>query len=163
MPTAAVCRSGSMTGAIADGSGGAGSTARRLSAGAGGLSCRPARRGLESSCRGSGGRTGGDAEGAPPAPETVAAIPTFAEAAARVIELRRPTWRNWRHAAQWQYTLNYSHACAWRYDRRQDHHVGRVGRSGADMDVQDGNGHAAATEDEDGLRLVHRTRPPSGR
>ena len=49
----------------------------------------------------------GTLEGAPPAPETVAAIPTFAEAAARVIELRRPTWRNWRHAAQWQYTLNY--------------------------------------------------------
>ena len=23
-----------------------------------------------------------------------------------MIELRRPTWRNWRHAAQWQYTLN---------------------------------------------------------
>ena len=34
-------------------------------------------------------------------------IPTFAEAAAKVIELRRPTWTNWRHAAQWQYTLNY--------------------------------------------------------
>ena len=49
----------------------------------------------------------GTLEGAPPAPETVAAKPTFAEAAARVIELRRPTWRNWRHTAQWQYTLNY--------------------------------------------------------
>ena len=32
-------------------------------------------------------------------------IPTFAEAAARVIELRRPTWSNSKHAAQWQSTL----------------------------------------------------------
>ena len=29
-------------------------------------------------------------------------IPTFAEAAARVIELRRPTWSNAKHAAQWR-------------------------------------------------------------
>ena len=32
-------------------------------------------------------------------------IPTFAEATARVIELRRPTWSNPKHAAQWQSTL----------------------------------------------------------
>ena len=32
-------------------------------------------------------------------------IPTFAEAAARVIELRRPVWSNPKHAAQWQSTL----------------------------------------------------------
>ena len=32
-------------------------------------------------------------------------IPTFAEAAAKVIELRRPTWSNPKHAAQWQSTL----------------------------------------------------------
>ncbi len=32
-------------------------------------------------------------------------IPTFAEAAARVIELRRPTWSNPKHAYQWQSTL----------------------------------------------------------
>ena len=32
-------------------------------------------------------------------------VPTFAEAAARVIELRRPTWSNPKHAAQWQSTL----------------------------------------------------------
>ena len=32
-------------------------------------------------------------------------IPTFAEAAARVIELRRPIWSNPKHAAQWQSTL----------------------------------------------------------
>ena len=32
-------------------------------------------------------------------------IPTFAQAAARVIELRRPTWSNAKHAAQWQSTL----------------------------------------------------------
>ena len=32
-------------------------------------------------------------------------IPTFSEAAARVIELRRPTWSNPKHAAQWQSTL----------------------------------------------------------
>ena len=32
-------------------------------------------------------------------------IPTFAEAAARVIGLRRPTWSNPKHAAQWQSTL----------------------------------------------------------
>ena len=37
-------------------------------------------------------------------------IPTFAEAAARVIELRRPTWSNARHAAQWKNTLAaYAH------------------------------------------------------
>ena len=36
-----------------------------------------------------------------PAPST----PTFAEAAARVIELRRPTWGNPKHAAQWSSTL----------------------------------------------------------
>ena len=32
-------------------------------------------------------------------------VPTFAEAAFRVIELRRPTWSNPKHAAQWQSTL----------------------------------------------------------
>ena len=32
-------------------------------------------------------------------------IPIFAEAAARVIGLRRPTWSNAKHAAQWQSTL----------------------------------------------------------
>ncbi len=32
-------------------------------------------------------------------------VPTFAEAATRVIELRRPTWSNLKHAAQWQSTL----------------------------------------------------------
>ena len=32
-------------------------------------------------------------------------IPTFAEAASRVIELRHPTWSNPKHAAQWQSTL----------------------------------------------------------
>ena len=37
-------------------------------------------------------------------------IPTFAEAAARVIELRRPTWSNARHAAPWENTLStYAH------------------------------------------------------
>ena len=36
-----------------------------------------------------------------------AAIPTFAQAADKVIELRRPTWTNQRHAAQWAYTLNF--------------------------------------------------------
>ena len=32
-------------------------------------------------------------------------IPTFAEAAAKVIELHRPIWNNPKHAAQWQSTL----------------------------------------------------------
>ena len=32
-------------------------------------------------------------------------IPTFEEAASRVIELRRPTWSNAKHAAQWKNTL----------------------------------------------------------
>ena len=32
-------------------------------------------------------------------------VPTFAEAAGRVIELRRPTWSNPKHAAQWRSTL----------------------------------------------------------
>ncbi len=37
-------------------------------------------------------------------------IPTFAEAAARVIELRRPIWSNAKHAAQWESTLvTYAH------------------------------------------------------
>ena len=51
----------------------------------------------------------GTLEGAPPPPKpfSAVAVPTFAEAAAKVIELRRPTWTNWRHAAQWQYTLNF--------------------------------------------------------
>ena len=33
------------------------------------------------------------------------AIPTFAQAAAQVIELRRPTWSNPKHSAQWESTL----------------------------------------------------------
>ena len=37
--------------------------------------------------------------------EAQAAIPTFAEVADRVIQLRRPTWRNAKHAAQWRSTL----------------------------------------------------------
>ena len=32
-------------------------------------------------------------------------VPTFAEAASRVIELRRPIWSNPKHAAQWESTL----------------------------------------------------------
>ena len=32
-------------------------------------------------------------------------VPTFAEAAAAVLELNRPSWRNEKHAAQWQSTL----------------------------------------------------------
>lgn len=37
-------------------------------------------------------------------------IPTFAQATARVIELRRPTWSNAKHAAQWESTLaTYAH------------------------------------------------------
>ena len=32
-------------------------------------------------------------------------VPTFAEAANRVIELRRPTWSNPKHAAQWRATF----------------------------------------------------------
>ena len=37
-------------------------------------------------------------------------IPTFAEAASLVIELRRPAWSNARHAAQWENTLAvYAH------------------------------------------------------
>ena len=32
-------------------------------------------------------------------------IPTFAQAAARVIELRRPTWKNKKHALQWNQSL----------------------------------------------------------
>ena len=34
-----------------------------------------------------------------------ARVPTFIEAAARYIELNRPSWRNAKHAAQWQSTL----------------------------------------------------------
>ena len=37
-------------------------------------------------------------------------IPTFAEAAAWVIDLRRPTWSNAKHGAQWESTLaTYAH------------------------------------------------------
>ena len=39
-------------------------------------------------------------------------VPTFAEAASRVIELRRPTWSNPKHAAQWQSTLR-TYAFPW--------------------------------------------------
>jgi integrase len=35
----------------------------------------------------------------------IPSVPTFAEAATSVIELRRPTWRNPKHAAQWENTL----------------------------------------------------------
>ena len=51
----------------------------------------------------------GQLEGVPPAPEpppVVPTIPTFSEAAAAVIAIRKPTWRNWKHATQWQFTLN---------------------------------------------------------
>ena len=33
------------------------------------------------------------------------AVPTFAEAATQVVKLNRPTWRNAKHAAQWNSTL----------------------------------------------------------
>jgi integrase len=51
----------------------------------------------------------GQLEGAPPAPEpapTVHTVPTFSEASAAVIALRKPTWKNWKHGAQWVRTLN---------------------------------------------------------
>ncbi len=35
----------------------------------------------------------------------VPSVPTFAEAASRVIEFRRPAWSNPKHAAQWESTL----------------------------------------------------------
>ena len=34
------------------------------------------------------------------------AVPTFAEAAEQVIDMRRPTWSNAKHASQWTNTLN---------------------------------------------------------
>ena len=38
------------------------------------------------------------------------AVPTFAEAAERVIDMRRPTWSNAKHASQWTNTLaTYAH------------------------------------------------------
>ena len=38
------------------------------------------------------------------------AVPSFSEAAERVIEMRRPTWSNSKHAAQWTSTLaTYAH------------------------------------------------------
>lgn len=38
------------------------------------------------------------------------AVPSFSEAAARVIEIRRPTWSNAKHRAQWSSTLaTYAH------------------------------------------------------
>ena len=40
----------------------------------------------------------------------VPSTPTFAEAAAQVIELRRPTWGNPKHGAQWSSTLE-TYAC----------------------------------------------------
>ena len=46
-------------------------------------------------------REGGD----PLAEKHKAPIPTFAEAAAQVIALHRPGWRNAKHAAQWEATL----------------------------------------------------------
>ena len=37
-------------------------------------------------------------------------VPTFTEVASRVIDLRRPTWSNAKHAAQWESTLaTYAH------------------------------------------------------
>ena len=44
-------------------------------------------------------------EGREAAHKPVPSVPTFAEAAARVIELRRPTCSNPKHAAQWRSTL----------------------------------------------------------
>ena len=46
-------------------------------------------------------REGGD----PLAEKRKTKIPTFAEAAAKVIEHHRPSWRNPKHAAQWEMTL----------------------------------------------------------
>ena len=46
-------------------------------------------------------RSGGD----PLALRRMAAVPTFEEAAATVIDLHRPTWSNAKHATQWEVTL----------------------------------------------------------
>ena len=47
---------------------------------------------------------------APSAEPTTERVPTFLEAAGRLIESRRPTWTNPKHAAQWQSTLHtYAH------------------------------------------------------
>ena len=46
------------------------------------------------------------AGGNPLAEKRKAKIPTFAEAAAQVIALHRPGWRNAKHAAQWESTLS---------------------------------------------------------
>ncbi len=46
-------------------------------------------------------RAGGD----PMAVQRRRDVPTFEEAAAKVIELHRPNWRNTKHAAQWTATL----------------------------------------------------------
>ena len=49
-------------------------------------------------------------EGREAAHKPAPSIPTFFEAAACVIELYRPTWRNAKHAAQWESTLaTYAH------------------------------------------------------
>ena len=46
-------------------------------------------------------------DGPPPGKTTTPSVTTFAEAAARVIESRRPTWSNPKHAQQWANTLKY--------------------------------------------------------
>ena len=51
--------------------------------------------------------------------EAKAAIPTFREVAERVIELRRPTWSNDRHARQWTESLT-NHVFPVIGDKRMD-------------------------------------------
>lgn len=53
-------------------------------------------------------------------------------------------------------------ASAGGYASERGHRGGCAGRSGANMDIQDGNGHPVAAENGDGIRLVRRTRPPAG-
>ena len=80
-------------------------------------------------------------------------IPTFAQAAEQVIEMRRPTWSNAKHASQWTNTLQLPTPIRviGRKPVGRGHHRRRAGHPHPHLDHQAGNRQPGAAEIGDRL------------
>ena len=83
-------------------------------------------------------------------------LPTFEEVALRVIALRRPTWSSDKHAAQWESSLaTYVFPAIGRELVNAVSTADVLGRAGAHLDYQAGDGHESAAAHGGGVRLCH--------
>ena len=90
-----------------------------------------------------------------------ARTPTFAEAAEEVIKLHSPSWtERGKSASQWSSSLETYAIPSPRAEKRgRDHHGGRDGRPGADLEHEACNRAACAATDQHDHEVGNRERP----